>query len=77
VWVFASLPDLLRITRVVAAVVTPLVVVVAVRYNPGVPRLVLLLQPLLLAIYAGGRGRSTAPGRSSTFTAPCAPWGSR
>ena len=56
VWVFASLPDLLRITRavVVAAVVTPLVVVVAVRYNPGVPRLVLLLQPLLLAIYAGG-----------------------
>jgi FlaA1/EpsC-like NDP-sugar epimerase len=56
VWVFASLPDLLRITRAVAvaAVVTPLVVVVAVRYNPGVPRLVLLLQPLLLAIYAGG-----------------------
>ena len=56
VWVFASLPDLLRITRAVAvaAVVTPLVVVVAVRYNPGVPRLVLLLQPVLLAIYAGG-----------------------
>ena len=56
VWVFASLPDLLRITRAVAvaAVVTPLVVVVAVRYNPGVPRLVLLLQPILLAIYAGG-----------------------
>lgn len=55
VWVLAGLPDLLRITRAVAvaAVVTPLVVVVAVRCDPGVPRLVLLLQPLLLAIYAG------------------------
>jgi len=56
VWVFASLPDLLRIARAVAvaALVTPLVVVVVVRYHPEVPRLVFLMQPLLLAIYAGG-----------------------
>ncbi len=33
---------------------TPLVVVVAVRYAPEVPRLVYLLQPMLLAIYMGG-----------------------
>jgi len=55
-WLFASLPDLLCIARavVVAAVLTPLVVVVAVRYAPEVPRLVYLLQPMLLAIYMGG-----------------------
>ena len=55
-WLFASLPDLLCIGRAVAvaAVLTPLVVVVAVRYAPEVPRLVYLLQPMLLAIYMGG-----------------------
>ncbi len=55
-WLFASLPDLLCIARavVVAGVLTPLVVVVAVRYAPEVPRLVYLLQPMLLAIYMGG-----------------------
>ena len=56
VWVFASLPDLLRIARAVAVatLVTPLVVVVVVRHHPEVPRLVFLMQPLLLAVYAGG-----------------------
>ncbi len=55
-WLFASLPDLLCIGRAVAvaAVLTPLVVVVAVRYAPEVPRLVYLLQPLLLGVYMGG-----------------------
>jgi FlaA1/EpsC-like NDP-sugar epimerase len=56
IWVFASLPDLLRIGRavVVATVLTPLVMVVAIRHMPNVPRLVYLLQPLLLAVYMGG-----------------------
>ena len=56
IWVFASLPDLLRIARAVgvAALLTPLVVVVAVRYAVSVPRLIFLLQPLLLAVYMGG-----------------------
>jgi FlaA1/EpsC-like NDP-sugar epimerase len=56
VWIFASLPDLLRIVRAVGVVtvLTPLVVVVAVRYPLGVPRLVFILQPLLLLIYMGG-----------------------
>ena len=55
-WVFASLPDLVCIARAVglAALLTPLVVVVAVRHAPGVPRLIFLLQPLLLAMYMGG-----------------------
>jgi FlaA1/EpsC-like NDP-sugar epimerase len=39
---------------VVAAVLTPLVVVVAVRYAPRCRGLVYLLQPMLLAIYMGG-----------------------
>ncbi|MDD3352215.1 nucleoside-diphosphate sugar epimerase/dehydratase [Zoogloea sp.] len=57
VWVFASLPDLLRIARavLVATLVTPLlVVVVTAGAFPAVPRLVFLLQPLLLAVYMGG-----------------------
>ncbi len=56
VWVFASLPDLLRILRAVgvATLVTPLVLVVAVRYHPTVPRLIYILQPLLLIVYMGG-----------------------
>lgn len=55
-WVFASLPDLVCIGRavVVAAGLTPLVVVVAVRTAPEVPRLVFALQPLLLGLYMGG-----------------------
>ncbi len=55
-WVFASLPDLVCIGRAVAVatVLTPLVVVVAVRFAPEVPRLVFLLQPLALAVYMGG-----------------------
>lgn len=56
IWVFASLPDLLRILRAVgvATLVTPLVLVVAVRYHPTVPRLIYILQPLLLIMYMGG-----------------------
>ncbi len=56
IWVFASLPDLVCIARAVgvATLLTPLVVVVAVRTAPEVPRLVFLLQPLLLAMYMGG-----------------------
>ncbi len=56
IWVFASLPDLVCIARAVAvsALLTPLVVVVAVRSAPEVPRLVFAMQPLLLAMYMGG-----------------------
>ncbi len=55
-WVFASLPDLVCIGRAVAVatVLTPLVVVVTVRFAPEVPRLVFLLQPLALLAYMGG-----------------------
>ena len=56
IWVFASLPDLVCIARTVAVatLLTPLVIVVAVRYAPEVPRLVFLIQPLLLTLYMGG-----------------------
>ncbi|HNC78175.1 MAG TPA: nucleoside-diphosphate sugar epimerase/dehydratase [Rhodocyclaceae bacterium] len=56
IWVFASLPDLHRIGRAVAAgaVVVPLVLVVSVRTEPWIPRLVFLLQPVLLLLYMGG-----------------------
>jgi len=56
IWVFASLPDLVCIARTVAVatLLTPLVIVVAVRYAPEVPRLVFLIQPVLLALYMGG-----------------------
>lgn len=55
IWVFASLPDLVCIARAIgmAAVLTPLVTVVAVRTAPEVPRMVFLLQPILLAMYMG------------------------
>lgn len=56
VWVFASLPDLLRIARAVAVsmVITPLVLVVAIRHQPFIPRLIFILQPVLLLMYIGG-----------------------
>lgn len=56
IWVFASLPDLLRIARAVgmAAVVVPAVVMVAFRWDPVIPRSVFILQPILLLVLMGG-----------------------
>ena len=56
IWVFASLPDLHRIARavLVGAVTTPLVLVLMVRTDPWIPRLVFLIQPVLLLCYMGG-----------------------
>jgi FlaA1/EpsC-like NDP-sugar epimerase len=56
IWVFASLPDLLRIARAVAmaAVVVPAIVVVVFRWDPVIPRSVFILQPILLLVLMGG-----------------------
>ncbi|TDN67183.1 nucleoside-diphosphate sugar epimerase/dehydratase [Paraburkholderia sp. BL10I2N1] len=54
-WVFASLPDLMRISKAVAsgALVT-MIVAVMVQPDPVVPRSVLLVSPLLLFLAMGG-----------------------
>lgn len=56
IWVFASLPDLLRIARAVgvAALVVPAVVMVLFRSGPVIPRSVFILQPILLLVLMGG-----------------------
>lgn len=56
IWVFASLPDLLRIARAVgvAALVVPAVVMVLFRWDPVIPRSVFILQPILLLVLMGG-----------------------
>jgi FlaA1/EpsC-like NDP-sugar epimerase len=56
IWVFASLPDLLRIARAVgvAAVLVPAIVIVLFRWEPVIPRSVFILQPILLLVLMGG-----------------------
>jgi FlaA1/EpsC-like NDP-sugar epimerase len=56
IWVFASLPDLLRIARAVAlaAVIVPVIVLIGFRGGPVIPRSVFILQPLLLLVVMGG-----------------------
>jgi FlaA1/EpsC-like NDP-sugar epimerase len=78
-WLFASLPDLLCIARavVVAAVLTPLVVVVAVRYAPRCRGWCICCSRCCWRSTWAAVGPSTAPGRSSGSTAGCAPRGSR
>ncbi|WP_172198449.1 nucleoside-diphosphate sugar epimerase/dehydratase [Niveibacterium sp. COAC-50] len=55
IWIFASLPDLVRIVRAVgAAALTTLVACVFVGFQPPVPRTVFLLYPLFLILWMGG-----------------------
>jgi FlaA1/EpsC-like NDP-sugar epimerase len=56
IWVFASLPDLLRIARAVAvtAVVVPAIAIVVFRWDPVIPRSVFILQPILMLVMMGG-----------------------
>lgn len=54
-WVFASLPDLLRISKAVAAgALVATVASVMVQPTPSVPRSVLIVAPLLLFLAMGG-----------------------
>jgi FlaA1/EpsC-like NDP-sugar epimerase len=54
-WVFASLPDLMRISKaVIAGAVVAMVVSVMVQPVPIVPRSVLVVSPLLLFLAMGG-----------------------
>ncbi|PKO79670.1 MAG: polysaccharide biosynthesis protein [Betaproteobacteria bacterium HGW-Betaproteobacteria-13] len=54
-WVFASLPDLKRVLRAVAASALALVALVALdRETPAIPRSMMVLFPLLLLIIMGG-----------------------
>ncbi|MBP0593878.1 polysaccharide biosynthesis protein [Paraburkholderia sp. LEh10] len=54
-WVFASLPDLLRISKAVAAgALLTMILAVMVQPVPIVPRSVLLVSPLLLFLAMGG-----------------------
>jgi len=54
-WVFASLPDLLRIAKaVMAGAAAAMVAVVMLHPNPTVPRSVLVASPLLLFLLTGG-----------------------
>src|SRR5579863_3215530 len=54
-WVFASLPDLMRISKsVVASALVTMVVSVMVQPVPIVPRSVLVVSPLLLFLAMGG-----------------------
>ncbi|WP_374600960.1 polysaccharide biosynthesis protein [Niveibacterium sp.] len=55
IWVFASLPDLTRIVRALGA--SAILVIVANAFLgvvPGVPRTVLILQPIFLLLWMGG-----------------------
>lgn len=56
IWVFASLPDLLRIGRAVAvgALLVPAIVIMLFRWEPVIPRSVFILQPILLLMLMGG-----------------------
>nr|WP_244861048.1 nucleoside-diphosphate sugar epimerase/dehydratase [Aromatoleum petrolei] len=54
-WVFASLPDLKRVLTAVALSALVLVVLVALdRGNPGIPRSLMLVYPVLLLVVMGG-----------------------
>ncbi|WP_429259851.1 polysaccharide biosynthesis protein [Paraburkholderia sp. GAS334] len=54
-WVFASLPDLLRISKaVVSGALVTMVLAIMVQPTPIVPRSVLLVSPLLLFLAMGG-----------------------
>ncbi|CAG9267975.1 polysaccharide biosynthesis protein [Paraburkholderia caribensis] len=54
-WVFASLPDLMRISKAVAAgALVSMIVAVLVQPAPIVPRSVLLVSPLFLFLMMGG-----------------------
>jgi FlaA1/EpsC-like NDP-sugar epimerase len=54
-WVFASLPDLMRISKsVIAGALVTMVVSVMVQPVPIVPRSVLVVSPLLLFLVMGG-----------------------
>lgn len=59
IWVFASLPDLLRIGRAVgvAGLVVPALVMVVFHSGPVIPRSVFILQPILLLVFMGAAGR--------------------
>ncbi len=55
IWIFASLPDLVRIVRAVgAAAVVTVVLNVFLGFSPPVPRTVFLLQPVFLLLWMGG-----------------------
>ena len=56
IWVFASLPDLLRIARAlsVGAVLVPITLTLLLHTEPWVPRLVFFMYPVLLFFYIGG-----------------------
>lgn len=55
IWVFASLPDLMRILRAIVAAAGLAVIACAfVRFTPNVPRTVYLLHPLCLLLWMGG-----------------------
>jgi FlaA1/EpsC-like NDP-sugar epimerase len=54
-WVFASLPDLMRISKsVVSAALVVMIVSVMVQPTPIIPRSVLIVSPLLLFLVMGG-----------------------
>ncbi|BCF89408.1 polysaccharide biosynthesis protein [Paraburkholderia largidicola] len=54
-WVFASLPDLMRISKAVATgAVVSMILAVMVQPSPIIPRSVLLVSPLLLFLAMGG-----------------------
>ncbi|CAG4906753.1 polysaccharide biosynthesis protein [Paraburkholderia saeva] len=54
-WVFASLPDLMRISKaVVSGALVTMIVAVMVQPHPVVPRSVLLVSPLFLFLAMGG-----------------------
>lgn len=55
IWVFASLPDLLRISRaIVVGACAMIIMAMLLRPEPGIPRSVLFLSPMLLFFVMGG-----------------------
>lgn len=55
IWIFASLPDLIRIVRAVAsAAILTMLLVFLFRATPAVPRSVFILHPFLLIVVMGG-----------------------
>lgn len=55
IWVFASMPDLFRIAKAVAAAAAVVMIIAHIAQpDPVIPRSVLLLSPVLLAMIMGG-----------------------